>query len=173
MTLNSDDRIQLCTDGDFETILLIINDGARAYHGVIPQDLLAQPYMSREELRHEISDGVQFWGWQEQGTLAGVMGIQPVQDVTLIRHAYVRSNQQGKGIGGRLLSHLQALATSPILIGTWAAASWAIRFYEKHGFELVPPPEKDGLLRQYWRIPERQIQTSVVLAEAGRRRSPS
>ena len=122
--------------------------------------------MSAEALRREIEAGVSFWGFDDDGELAGVMGIQDVQDVTLIRHAYVRTDWQGHGIGGGLLRHLGRLTTRPVLMGTWAAASWAIRFYEKHGFRLVSPTEKDRLLRKYWTIPERQVATSVVLADA-------
>lgn len=129
--------------------------------------------MSREKLRHEIEEGVVFWGCEEFGTLAGVMGIQMVREVTLIRHAYVRSNSQKRGIGGRLLSRLLGLASGPVLIGTWTDAAWAIRFYEKYGFEVVGPEEKDRLLGKYWDIPERQIETSVVLAEAKRREKTS
>ena len=123
--------------------------------------------MGREELQHEIDAGVQFWGYEESGKLIGVMGIQDVQDVTLIRHAYVRTTQRRKGIGGKLLSHLLTLTERPILIGTWAAATWAISFYEKHGFRLVSEEEKNRLLKKYWSIPERQVETSVVLAETG------
>jgi GNAT superfamily N-acetyltransferase len=123
--------------------------------------------MSREHLRHEMDAGVVFWGYEEKGVLLGVMGIQDVQDVTLIRHAYVRTSSQGKGIGGKLLSHLLTLTERPVLVGTWAAATWAIRFYERHGFRLVTWEEKEMLLRKYWNIPERQTQTSVVLT-AGR-----
>jgi GNAT superfamily N-acetyltransferase len=121
--------------------------------------------MSREELRHEIHDGVVFWGFAENGALAGVMGIQPVKNVTLIRHAYVRTRRQKAGIGGRLLAHLRNLARGPVLIGTWADASWAIQFYEKHGFELVGPEEKDRLLKKYWTAPDEQAATSVVLVD--------
>ncbi|MFZ0817238.1 MAG: GNAT family N-acetyltransferase [Candidatus Sulfotelmatobacter sp.] len=121
--------------------------------------------MSREELRQEIDDGVVFWGLEDAATLAGVMGIQAVQDVTLIRHAYVRTSIQKRGVGGLLLSHLLGLTSSPVLIGTWADATWAIRFYEKHGFQMVSAQEKDRLLKRYWTIPERQIETSVVLAD--------
>ena len=121
--------------------------------------------MSRVELRRQIDEGVVFWGYEESGTLAGVMGIQQVQDLTLIRHAYVRTSLQTRGIGAQLLSHLRGLASAPVLIGTWADAVWAIRFYEKHGFQLVGPQEKDQLLRKYWAIPERQVETSVVLAD--------
>ena len=121
--------------------------------------------MSRNELQHEIDEGVAFWGYEENGSLAGVMGLQQVQDVTLIRHAYVRTSGQRRGIGAHLLSHLRKLTPGPVLIGTWADAVWAIRFYEKHGFRMVGPQQKEHLLRQYWSIPQRQIETSVVLAD--------
>ncbi len=143
----------------------IINDAAQAYNGVIPPDCWKEPYMSKDELRHEMDAGVVFWGHEEDGQLLGVMGIQHVQDVTLIRHAYVRTGQQNRGIGGQLLSYLRGQTTRPILVGTWANAIWAIRFYEKHGFRLVSSEEKDRLLRKYWSIRERQIETSVVLAD--------
>jgi N-acetylglutamate synthase-like GNAT family acetyltransferase len=155
--------IRHCDDRDFDAMWAIINDGAQAYRGIIPDDRWTEPYMSREKLRHEIDAGVEFWGYEDDGELVGVMGIQPVQDVTLIRHAYVRTSSQKRGIGAQLLAHLQALATSPVLIGTWADAVWAIRFYERNGFHVVGPQEKDRLLRRYWSIPERQIETSVVL----------
>jgi N-acetylglutamate synthase-like GNAT family acetyltransferase len=157
--------IRRCDDRDFELIWTIINDGAQAYRGIIPADRWTEPYMSREELQHEIDDGVGFWGFEEAGSIAGVMGLQQVQDVTLIRHAYVRTSGQNRGVGAQLLSHLRELATRPVLIGTWAAASWAIRFYERHGFQIVDPEEKNRLLRRYWTVPERQIETSVVLAD--------
>jgi N-acetylglutamate synthase-like GNAT family acetyltransferase len=157
--------IRRCDDHDFEVIWTIINDGAQAYKGIIPPDRWTEPYMSREKLQHEIDDGVVFWGFEEKGTLEGVMGIQDVQDVTLIRLAYVRTSSQKQGTGGHLLSHLRSLTTGPVLIGTWADAVWAIHFYERHGFQMVSPQEEDRLLRQYWSIPERQIETSVVLAD--------
>jgi N-acetylglutamate synthase-like GNAT family acetyltransferase len=157
--------IRPCKPDDFETIYEIVNDAAQAYKGVIPADRWHEPYMPREELQHEIDAGVRFWGYEENGELVGVMGIQEMQDVTLIRHAYVRTTQRRKGIGGKLLSHLLTLSERPILIGTWAAATWAIRFYEKHGFRLVSEEEKNRLLKKYWSIPERQVETSVVLAE--------
>jgi N-acetylglutamate synthase-like GNAT family acetyltransferase len=157
--------IRCCDDVDFEVIYEIINDAAAAYAGVIPADLWREPYMSRDELRHEIVDGVVFWGYQERGDLVGVMGIQDVQDVTLIRHAYVRTMKRNQGIGGRLLHHLRAGTSRPILIGTWAAADWAIRFYKDHGFRPVSTEEKDRLLQRYWSVPPRQIQTSVVLGD--------
>jgi GNAT superfamily N-acetyltransferase len=157
--------IRRCSDSEFDVIWTIINDGARAYQGVIPADRWTEPYMSQEKLRHEIDAGVVFWGYEEEGKLAGVMGIQEVQDVTLIRHAYVRSSRQKRGIGARLLAHLRKMSSGPVLIGTWTDAVWAIRFYEGYGFQMVPPPEKDRLLKKYWNIPERQIETSVVLAD--------
>jgi GNAT superfamily N-acetyltransferase len=158
--------IQRCNDEDSEVIWTIINDGAQAYKGVIPADQWSEPYMSREEMQGEISDGVVFWGFEDGGELVGVMGIQEVQDVTLIRHAYVRSRWQKRGIGAQLLSHLRGLTNDPILIGTWADAAWAIRFYQKHGFRLVDLEEKDRLLKEYWKISGRQRETSVVLADS-------
>jgi GNAT superfamily N-acetyltransferase len=158
--------IRRCNDLDFDVIWEIINDGAQAYKGIIPADRWTEPYMSREKLQREIDVGVVFWGYEETGTLAGVMGIQPVQDVTLIRHPYVRTSSQQRGIGAHLLSHLRELANGPVLIGTWADAAWAIRFYEKFGFQIVGPQEKSRLLKKYWTIPERQIETSVVLADS-------
>jgi GNAT superfamily N-acetyltransferase len=158
--------IRRCDDGDLEVIWTIINDGAQAYRGVIPSDQWTEPYMSREEMQGEISDGVVFWGFEDGGELVGVMGIQKVQDVTLIRHAYVRSNWQKRGIGAQLLAHLRGLTRDPILIGTWADAVWAIRFYEKHGFGMVGFADKEVLLKTYWRISERQRETSVVLADS-------
>jgi N-acetylglutamate synthase-like GNAT family acetyltransferase len=157
--------IRRCVENEFEQIWQIINDAAQAYKGVIPPDRWKEPYMSREELRHEMREGVEFWGVEEEGELTGVMGIQPVKDVTLIRHAYVRTRRQKAGIGAQLLAHLGSLTSGPVLIGTWADASWAIRFYEKHGFHLVSPEEKNRLLNTYWTIPDRQAATSVVLAD--------
>lgn len=157
--------IRRCDDRDFETIYTIINDAAEAYKGVIPADRWHEPYMPKEALCREIESGVRFWGYEQDGVLVGVMGIQDVKDVTLIRHAYVRTVDRGKGIGGKLLGELQRLTTRPILIGTWAAADWAIRFYERHGFRRVTAEEKDRLLKKYWSIPARQVETSVVLAD--------
>ena len=149
---------------DFEAILKVVNDAAEAYHGVIPRDRWKQPYMLAEELRREIDDGVEFYGLKEDGVLLGVMGIQNVKDVTLIRHAYVLTNRQRRGIGEKLLTHLLRLAqTSAVLVGTWEAAGWAVRFYEKHGFKLVSKTDKNRLLKEYWNIPEQQVETSVVL----------
>jgi len=158
--------IRGCDDGDSEVIWTIINDGAQAYKGVIPADQWSEPYMSSEEMQHEIADGVVFWGFEGGGELVGVMGIQKVQDVTLIRHAYVRTGYQKLGIGAQLLSHLRGLTGDPILIGTWADAVWAIHFYEKHGFRMVGLVEKDRLLKKYWKISERQRETSVVLSDS-------
>jgi len=157
--------IRRCDDNDFEMIYKIINDAAQAYGGVIPADLWKEPYMSKEELRHEIDEGVSFWGYEERGEIVGVMGIQPIRDVTLIRHAYVRTAERNRGIGSKLLSYLEGQTIRPVLIGTWADAVWAVRFYEKHGFRLVTKEEKDRLLKKYWSISERQIETSVVLAD--------
>ena len=149
---------------DFDDLFAVLNDAAQAYRGVIPMDRWNEPYMPSEELRQEIADGVEFYGLKENGVLLGVMGIQNVRDVTLIRHAYVVTNHQRRGVGEKLLNHLLHLALTPtILVGTWEAAWWAVRFYEKHGFRLVSKVEKDRLLKLYWRIPERQVKTSVVL----------
>ena len=159
--------IRRCVDDDFETIYSIINDAAEVYKGVIPSDCWSEPYMPREELRDELNAGVTFWGQDEEGEIVGVMGIQQVAEVTLIRHAYVRPAKQNTGIGGKLLRSLRRQSTGPLLIGTWAAAKWAVRFYEGHGFRLVTPDEKNRLLRKYWTVSDRQIETSVVLADAG------
>jgi N-acetylglutamate synthase-like GNAT family acetyltransferase len=151
---------------DFTIVHEIINDGASAYKGIIPADRWHEPYMSVEELQAQITDGVKFWCYLEDGKMLGVMGIQDKVDVTLIRHAYVRTAARNKGIGGKLLHHLSTLVSTPILIGTWADAAWAISFYKKHGYRLVSFDEKEQLLRKYWNIPLRQIDTSVVLASA-------
>ena len=161
--------IRLCRSDEFDTLYEIINDAAVAYRGVIPADRFKEPYMPADELRHEMADGVIFWGEETDGRLVGVMGIQDIGDVTLIRHAYVRSECRNQGVGTRLLAHVRTLTARPILIGTWADAHWAVRFYEKHGFRRVTPAEKDRLLRKYWKIPARQVETSVVLAEVGRK----
>jgi N-acetylglutamate synthase-like GNAT family acetyltransferase len=159
--------IRRCEDRDFDLICIIINEAAQAYKGIIPEDRWTEPYMSSDELHHEIDDGVEFWGYEKSGKLIGVMGMQQVRDVTLIRHAYVRTGCQKLGIGAQLLTHLRKLALGPFLVGTWTDASWAIRFYERHGFRCVTPLQKDRLLRQYWKVPARQIETSVVLADQG------
>ena len=184
--------IRPCSDADLDAVLAVVNTAATAYEGAVPTDCFDVPYMSAAELRAEIGAGVRFWGWFDgeegaRGTagvalcdseqLLGVMGIQDVDNVTLIRHAYVLPAHQRRGIGGRLLAHLLSLPQPagalrdrdasarrrPLLVGTWADAVWAVRFYERHGFRLVTPAEKDRLLRRYWRIPERQVATSVVL----------
>ena len=149
---------------DFHNILKVINDAAHAYKGIIPDDRWKEPYMSSVELKEEIESGVRFFGWKEGEHLLGVTGIQAIKDVTLLRHAYVLPGFQRKGIGTRLLKYLLGLAnTREILVGTWVDATWAVRFYEKHGFKLMSSREKDTLLRTYWKIPDRQIETSVVL----------
>lgn len=145
-------------------MLAIINAAAEAYRGVIPSDCWHEPYMSSAQLEREIEAGVAFSGYETGGELIGVMGIQQVRDVDLIRHAYVLPGNQGRGVGSSLLEHLRATTTRRILIGTWAAAEWAIRFYRRHGFELVSGQDKASLLRTYWTISDRQIETSVVLA---------
>lgn len=157
--------IRKCTDIDFEIIYEIINDAAQAYKGVIPREYWKEPYMSKDELRHELKECVELWGYEEDGNLFGVMGIQHKQNVTLIRHAYVRTSNQNRGIGGRLLSYLMGLTKEPVLIATWSNAIWAIRFYEKHGFRLVSPEEGYRLQKKYWSTPESKIRASVVLAD--------
>lgn len=157
--------IRSCGDADLEEILEVINDGAEAYRGVIPAECWHEPYMTALELRGEMNDGVLFWGHEEQGHLDAVMGLQDKKDVLLIRHAYVRTRRRRQGIGSELLRRLEADADRPILIGTWAVASWAIAYYQKHGYALVAGETKARLLRRFWRIPERQVENSVVLAK--------
>ena len=149
---------------DLPEIYSIINDAAIAYKGFIPNDCYHEPYMSYDELRIQIEAGVEFWCYKEEAIILGVMGIQYKNDVTLIRHAYVRTNERSKGIGTLLLKHLLKLTNNPVLIGTWKDALWAIQFYEKHGFHLVTEKEKDTLLNKYWSISDRQRETSVVLS---------
>ena len=156
-----------CGEADFEAVWEVINDGAKAYRGVIPLDRINDPYMTKEHLRAEIAGGVHFWAYEKNGVIVAVMGLQFVHDVTLIRHAYVHTAHQREGLGGRMLEHLRAMARGPLLIGTWADATWAIGFYRRHGFVLVSHQDKERLLRKYWKIPERQVETSVVLAEPG------
>jgi len=158
--------IRQCDNSDFETIYEIINDAAEAYRGVIPKHCWHEPYMTRQELSREVQDGVAFWGEDRNRTLAGVMGIQEKRDVTLIRHAYVRTKLRNGGLGTSLLRHLEQKTVTPILIGTWANATWAISFYEKRGYQLVSAVDKDALLRKYWTVPDEQLETSVVLADA-------
>ena len=143
----------------------IINDSARAYKGHIPQDCYHQPYMPEDELLSEIADGVTFYGYQDDVRLVAVMGIQDKGPVVLIRHAYTRTEKRGRGIGSRLLDHLLEMTTKPVLVGTWRDAKWAIRFYQKHGFRLVGKEQKDALLRRFWSISQRQVETSVVLVD--------
>lgn len=162
--------IRPCRVDESDTILAIINEAAEAYRGIIPADRWHDPYMSAEYLAGEMAAGVRFFGLEEDGELVGVMGIQDVEregapDVTLIRHAYVRPARQRAGAGSRLLAHLMPLAERPLLVGTWAAATWAVAFYERNGFTLVSPDEKTRLLTTYWDIPARQVDTSVVLAD--------
>jgi GNAT superfamily N-acetyltransferase len=157
-------NIRRCGDRDFATMLAIVNDAAVAYRGVIPADRWHEPYMSEAELRNEIAAGIEFWGLETDDGLIGVMGVQPVRDVDLIRHAYVRPDRQRHGVGAELIEHLRRLSARRMLVGTWATASWAIAFYRRHGFELVAAERAAALLRSYWTIPERQIDTSIVLA---------
>ena len=156
--------IRRCTDDDIPAIDTIINEAATIYRGAIPDDCWHEPYMSRSALLAEMAAGVEFWGWEDGGALVGVMGVQDVRDVTLIRHAYVKPSHQGHGVGGALLTTLTDRASRPLLIGTWAAAQWAIGFYRKHGFEVAGREETLRLLDTYWRISPRQRDTSVVLS---------
>jgi GNAT superfamily N-acetyltransferase len=156
--------IRLCRDNERDDILAIINAAAEVYRGMIPADRWHEPYMPDDELNRERSAGVVFWGYEDRGGLIGVMGLQDMGEVNLIRHAYVAPAKQRVGVGGKLLAHLLGMRTKPMLVGTWAAATWAIRFYQRHGFALVSPQRKTALLNSYWTIPERQIEASVVLA---------
>jgi len=155
--------IRLLAEDSLSDILEIVNDAARAYRGVIPADRWHEPYMPEHELREEIAAGVVFWGYASESQLVGVMGLQYVADVALIRHAYTRTATRGRGVGGALLEHLKQEARAPLLVGTWKAATWAVQFYEKRGFTLTDEEEKTRLLKRYWSIPERQIEESVVL----------
>jgi GNAT superfamily N-acetyltransferase len=159
------ETIRRCRDDDRGRILAIVNAAAEAYRGVIPADRWHEPYMDAAELDAEIAAGVEFWGLEADSGLVGVMGVQAVGDVHLIRHAYVEPGHQRGGVGGRLLRHLRAATPGPMLVGTWADATWAIGFYVRHGFVQVSPQERTRLLHTYWSIPERQVETSVVLAD--------
>ncbi|HEX2467130.1 MAG TPA: GNAT family N-acetyltransferase [Solirubrobacterales bacterium] len=157
--------IRPCRGDDRTAILAIVNAAAEAYRGVIPADRWKEPYMPADELDAEIAAGVEFWGYEADGDLLGIVGIQPARDVDLIRHAYVLPASQGRGVGRALMRHVRRLSDRRMLVGTWAAAEWAIRFYERNGFKLVPPELTAQLLRTYWTIPDRQVETSVVLAD--------
>ena len=160
-TMGCQDSIKKCNQKDEKTIVNIINESAKAYRGTVPEDRYHERYMSLQELRSEMSE-MTFFGYEEDGRLLAVAGYQPVKDMTLVRHIYVLPEHQRRGIGGKLLNHIISIATTrQVLVGTWGAAAWAIGFYQKHGFRLAP--NKDELLRKYWRIPERQIELSVVL----------
>ncbi|HOX39225.1 MAG TPA: GNAT family N-acetyltransferase [Candidatus Brocadiia bacterium] len=159
--------IRKCVAQDLPAMYEIINDAAVAYKGIIPADRWHEPYMPLDELRNEIADGVEFWGYETDGRLLGIMGIQNRGDVDLIRHAYVRTANRQGGIGTMLLRKLEQMTEKPILIGTWTAATWAVRFYEKNGYRAISRAETERLLRRYWKIPDRQIETSIVLASPG------
>ena len=162
--------IRPCRPDEHAAILAIVNAAAARYRGTIPDDCWHEPYMPADQLDRDIAAGVSFWGVEnDRSELIGIMGIQPVNDVDLIRHAYVRPDQQGTGVGGRLLEHLEGMSRRPILIGTWRDATWAIRFYEAHGYALVPATETANLLRHYWTVSDRQVETSVVLAKPAMR----
>ena len=165
-TIPQNKMIRPCTDSDVPNIFAIVNDAAQAYKSVIPPDRWHEPYMPVAELKEEIATGVKFWGCEEDSQLIGVMGIQPVKDVTLIRHAYVKTGMRNRGIGGKLLALLLGQVDGKILVVTWKAADWAVKFYQMHGFQLVSEEEKNRLLKTYWNIPERQIETSVVLVHS-------
>jgi len=158
-------KIRRSTPADVPVIFEIVNDGAQAYRGVIPADRWHEPYMPMHELEGEIGAGVQFWLAEDEGEVVGVMGIQDKGEVALVRHAYTRTRLQRKGVGTQLLRHVEGLLDKPVLIGTWAAATWAIDFYKRNGYTVVSHAEKEKLLRTYWSIPARQVETSVVLAD--------
>jgi GNAT superfamily N-acetyltransferase len=157
--------IRSCGEADIPQMIEVINDAARKYRGTIAADRWKEPYMPEAELREEIAAGVKFWAWLDGARLVSVMGLQDRGDVALIRHAYTRTAAQGSGAGSGLMAHLKTLTGKPMLVGTWKAATWAIRFYEKRGFRLTGEQEKNRLLRRYWSIPERQIEESVVLTD--------
>lgn len=165
-SLGNQVMIRQCQPAELDDICAVINDGAAAYRGVIAADCWNDPYMSGGELRRELDAAVLFSGCYEGGRLLAVMGLQQVGDVALIRHAYTRTANQGTGMGTALLAHLRSQTDRPMLVGTWKAATWAVRFYQSRGFGLVNAPQKDALLRRYWTVPERQIEESVVLADA-------
>jgi GNAT superfamily N-acetyltransferase len=158
--------IRKCSEADLSALYEIVNDAARAYKGIIPADRWHEPYMPMEELKSEIAAGVRFWGCESGGELLGVMGMQDKGEVDLIRHAYVKTAKRKQGIGSELLRHIEKSARKPILLGTWRDATWAVAFYEKNGYRCLSRQETEPLLRKFWSIPERQIETSVVLANA-------
>jgi GNAT superfamily N-acetyltransferase len=160
--------IRRCRSEERPAILRIINTAAEAYRGVIPPDCWHEPYMPAQDLDHEMLAGVEFWGYELDGELVGVMGTQGVRDVDLIRHAYVFGDHQRHGVGAALISHLRAKSARQMLVGTWSAASWAIRFYQRNGFQLLSPDRCKALLTTYWQISKRQLETSVVLANPPR-----
>jgi GNAT superfamily N-acetyltransferase len=164
MEVTTMSMVRPCRKNECSIISEIINAAAEAYRGVIPADRWHDPYISLRELNSETSAGVVFWAYENVGEVIGVMGIQAVRDVDLIRHAYVRPGSQRRGIGAALIGHIRSLSSRQMLVGTWAAATWAITFYQRHGFELVSPEQKTALLKTYWTVPERQIETSVVMA---------
>ncbi len=155
--------ISRCSSRDTPAIYEIVNDAAQAYRGVIPAERWQEPYMPMSELEAEIAAGVQFWGCRKDGHLVAVMGLQDVQDVSLIRHAYTRTAERGHGWGSALLAHLKEQTDRRLLVGTWKAADWAVRFYAGRGFRLVGEEEKVALLKKYWTVSEGQIRDSVVL----------
>ena len=161
-------QIRRSREADIPAIFTIVNDAAERYRSVIPADRWHDPYMPLDELNSEIAKGVEFWVVEDDGVVTGVMGMQDKGEVALVRHAYVASTAQRKGVGTTLLRHIEAITTKPILIGTWATATWAIDFYVRNGFALTSIDEKERLLRKYWTIPERQIETSVVLKQGPR-----
>lgn len=163
-TFSQEGVARRCRDDELTAVLSIVNSAAVAYRGVIPDDCWHEPYMTMTDLGRDIVDGLEIWGYERGGELIGVMGIQPMVDVDLIRHAYVRPTAQRKGVGAALIEHVRRLTDRGILVGTWAAASWAISFYERHGFELVRSPDAERLMRKYWSVPRRQMEVSVVLA---------
>lgn len=161
------------TDADLRSVLAVINDAAEAYRGVIPADCWHRPYMTERALRREVGDGVRFWVIEVGGAVVAAMGLQAVRDVTLIRHAYVAREHQRTGLGGTLLEQLRSRSERPMLVGTWRAATWAVAFYRRHGFELLPDGEAQRLLRRYWSVPARQMAASVVLADSRWQAAPS
>ena len=153
-----------CTKKNISNILYVINDASLKYKGIIPNDCWHEPYMTKQKLISEFANGVRIFGYNKDNNLVGVMGIQELKDVTLIRHAYILTQYQGLGIGKSLLQHLFKIKTSScLLVGTWRDATWAIQFYEKFGFVLHTKKQTAQLLKKYWDLPSKQIENSVVL----------